>query len=332
MLVGSCALAFQFPDVAENHPAAKQIDFLSEIGVIAGYPDGTFHPDENVTRAEFASMAIRSIGQQSADVNQKMNFEDVPADYWAYDSIKKALYFELVSANSDLFRPDDSVSRAEAITVAVNALADKNISSFNIKKMYTDAQAQQSATRSEVAVVLYDMIEQVRTNPNSKIAQTQIKKISDGYTVDGATVQGNVGTIPAGAIIPISLVNYISSQNSLVGEIYNAVVPNTYVTAEKYVLVEKNARLQGQIANVVPGKWFVRNGVLMLNNNTITTVNDQTSAFSAVGSVTKHRNRFMKIVRFVLKGEKLETVQGGTVYVQLRKPVKIDLSNGWIIE
>ncbi len=55
------ATAFQFPDVAINHWAASQINILSDEGVIVGYPDGTFKPDDNVTRAEFASMAIKAL-------------------------------------------------------------------------------------------------------------------------------------------------------------------------------------------------------------------------------------------------------------------------------
>ncbi|MFR1672534.1 MAG: S-layer homology domain-containing protein, partial [Candidatus Gastranaerophilaceae bacterium] len=58
------APAFAYPDVNANHWAAKQIQILTEKGVIVGYPDGTFKPDENVTRAEFASMAIKALGQE----------------------------------------------------------------------------------------------------------------------------------------------------------------------------------------------------------------------------------------------------------------------------
>ena len=61
-LLGSAVMAY--PDVPSNHWAAKQINELSEQGVVVGYPDGTFKPDELVTRAEFASMAIKALGQE----------------------------------------------------------------------------------------------------------------------------------------------------------------------------------------------------------------------------------------------------------------------------
>lgn len=56
--------SFAYPDVTEAHWAFSQIQTLTEQGVIVGYPDGTFQPDENVTRAEFASMAIKALGQE----------------------------------------------------------------------------------------------------------------------------------------------------------------------------------------------------------------------------------------------------------------------------
>ena len=128
----SCTLmpVLAFPDVDSTHWASKQIDELSEQGVIVGYPDGTFKPDENVTRAEFATMAIKALKQEHANVAQPINFQDITPEYSAYDSIQKAVYFDLIS-NSDkaeTFRPEDSVSRAESITVALNAFTIEQIS------------------------------------------------------------------------------------------------------------------------------------------------------------------------------------------------------------
>ena len=61
-LMCSCTSVFAFDsDMDTNHWAYKQIKDLSEQSIVIGYPDGTFKPDENVTRAEFASMAIKAL-------------------------------------------------------------------------------------------------------------------------------------------------------------------------------------------------------------------------------------------------------------------------------
>lgn len=75
-----------------------------------------------------------------------------------------------------------------------------------------------------------------------------------------------------------------------------------------------------------------KNGVLVLQNSLITTGNDQVTEFSATGELHKDRNWFMKFVRATLKGEKLDATPDDVVYMRLLKPLKIDLTNGWIYE
>ena len=295
--------AFAYPDVSSDHWAAKQIEVLTEKGVIVGYPDGTFKPDDNVSRAEFASMAIKALGQEHTTVAQPVKFTDIEPGFWAYDAIQKALYFDLISCppQGQPFRPDDTVTRAESISVAVNALTTEQISDMKAKevlsKKFADTnevpewflipagkaeilnmlvtipskdkakiEANRPATRAEVSAILYEMMEQAQLNPNAKLAEAMRKKTGDGYVVENAFVQGSVGTIPAGAIVPVKLSNYISSQSSQSGDIYVASAPENYITKDKFILVYKGSNLKGQLLDVRSGKWFVRNGVLVLGN------------------------------------------------------------------
>ncbi len=358
--------AFQFPDVAENHWAAKQIDILSDQGVIVGYPDGTFKPDENVTRAEFASMAIKALGQEHTKVIQPVEFTDIDSGYWAYDAIQKALYFDLISSEKTLFRPDDNVSREEATTVAVNALTTEQISTakaLEVLSKYSDIDSipkeflipagkseilnmivvapnnekpalepLRPATRAEVAAILFNMREQAKLNPNAKLAEAMRKKTGSGYIIEDATIQGSVGTIPAGSIFPVKITKYISTQTSTAGDVYVGVAPQNYTTKDHYILVYEGSNFKGQLLDVRSGKWFVRNGVLVLENSLITTYNDQVTDFKATGELSKDRNWFMRFVRATLKGEKLEAAPTDVVYMRLLEPVKIDLTNGWIYE
>ncbi len=361
--------AFAFPDVNENHWAAKQITELGERGIVVGYPDGTFQPDENVTRAEFASMAIKALGQEDISVAQPVNFTDVTPEFWAYSAIQKALYFELIAYNesSKTFRPDDTVSRAEAISMAVNALTTQEISdvkALEVLKEYQDLkttpvdfiipagkaeilnmlvtmpndkqkriEATRPATRAEVAMILYRMIEEARLNPNAKLADVMSKKRGKGYIIEGATVQGSIGIIPAGAVVPVNLTKAVSSQSNTAGDLYEAVANANFVTpGDNFILIYKDSKFKGQLLDVRKGKWFVRNGVLVLDNSILETPKGQTIPFRASAEITKDRNWFMKIVRALLKGEKLDAYPDNTVEIKLLKPIKIDLTNGWIIQ
>ena len=361
--------AFAYPDVDSTHWAAKQIEELTEKGVIVGYPDGTFKPDDNVSRAEFASMAIKALGQEHTTVAQPVTFTDIDTSFWAYDAIQKALYFDLISCppQGEPFRPEDTVTRAESISVAVNALTTEQISDMKAKevlsKKFSDVnevpqwflipagkaeilnmlvtipsedkariEADRPATRAEVTAILYDMMEQAKLNPNAKLAEAMRKKTGEGYVVENAFVQGSVGTIPTGAIVPIKLTKYVSSQSSQPGEMYIASAPQNYITKDKYILVYAGSNLKGQLLDVRSGKWGVRNGVLVLDNSLLTTNNDQTVPFNGVVEISKYRNWFMKIVRATLKGEKLNVTPDEVIYMKVLKPIKVDLTNGWIIE
>lgn len=360
--------AMAYPDVDSNYWAYKQITELTEKGVIIGYPDGTFQPDNNVTRAEFATMVIKALGQEHTKVIQPVEFTDISEEHWAYSDIQKALYFDLISCDKggELFRPDDSVSRGESVTVAVNALTTETISRAKAQEVlsenYADAylvpewfiipagkaeilnmiiftpsaertlDANRPATRAEVAAILFNMIEQARLNPNAKLAEAMRKKTGDGFVVENATVQGSIGTLPAGTILPIKLSSYVSSKTTEGGVVYNAYVPQNYVTKEHYILVRQGAGLKGQVLDVRPGKYFVRNGVLVLKNTLITTDNDQVAKFLGLSEIHKDRNWWMKFVRWAFKGEQLEVPSNGDAYMKLLEPVNVDLTNGWIFE
>lgn len=369
VFVTSSIPAFAFySDMQESHWAYKQIKQLSEKSVVIGYPDGTFKPDENVTRAEFASMAIKALGQEHTTVAQPVKFNDIDKDFWAYDAIQKAIYFDLVSnpEKEGKFRPYNSVSRAEALSIAVNALTTEQISEqkakYVLSKVYKDANdipawfiipagkaeilgmvvsepdkasnmdSDRPATRAEVTAILYNMMEQAKLNPNAKLAEAMRKKTGEGYVIENAFVQGAVGTIPAGSLVPIKVGNVMGSQISKNGDQFIAKTPQHYITKDKYILIYKGTDVKGQVCQARPGKLFVRNGILTLSTDTMVTPNDQAVIEHGTADVTVKKSKFMTWIRKIFKGEKIMVLPDGTVYVKLLDTIKVDLTNGWIFE
>lgn len=356
-----------YSDMDENHWAYKQIKTLSDSGVLVGYPDGTFQPDDIVTRAEFASMAIKALGQEHTCVVQPINYTDVSSTFWAYDSIQKAVYFDLISNDktTEQFRPEDSVSRAETISIAVNALTTEQISEQKAKdilKHYKDASdvssdfliaagkaeilnmitvepnrngyldSNRAATRAEVAAILYNMTEQAKLNPNAKLAEAMRKKTGNGFVIDRAYVQGSTGVIPAGSVIPVKLGTVLGSQISQSGDIFIAKAPQNYITKDKYILIYKDSDIKGQVKSVTDGKLFFRNGELILASNIIVTPNDQAVVFKGISYVENEKSRFMAFIRKIFKGDKITVIPDSIVYVRLQEAIRVDLTNGWIYE
>lgn len=100
------------------------ISTLTNLGVINGRPDGGFHPTDNMTRGEFATLAVRFFlitEDMYAEVKEDA-FTDI-ANHWANEYINMAYLLELVSGYPDgTFLPNNPINRAEAFTLVNNTL------------------------------------------------------------------------------------------------------------------------------------------------------------------------------------------------------------------
>ncbi len=97
---------------------------LSNRGVLGGFPDGTFKPDNTVTRAQLAVMLVNA---NSISINSKSSdFSDVPKSHWAYSFISAAAKEGYLGGYPDgSFRPENGVSYNEALTMIVASLGYK---------------------------------------------------------------------------------------------------------------------------------------------------------------------------------------------------------------
>lgn len=112
--------AVRLTDIS-GHWAEATILKAVDIGFVAGYPDETFKPQREVTRAEFAVLLIRAL-ELGTGVNNKSSFKDaIPS--WAEPYVALAAERRLVSGYPDgTFRPNDKITREEMASIAVRAL------------------------------------------------------------------------------------------------------------------------------------------------------------------------------------------------------------------
>ena len=103
-----------FSDVAADAWYCESVSTLSGMGIITGYPDGTFRPNEKITRAEFATLLSRFTEAKPAGT---ASFSDT-ASHWARAAIETASANGWVTGYPDgTFRPNNSITRAEAMTM-----------------------------------------------------------------------------------------------------------------------------------------------------------------------------------------------------------------------
>lgn len=117
--------SLEFSDVYDDI-TKEAVGVLSSIGMISGYPDGTFRPNNTITRAEFTVIATRLAGLKITP-GQASVFEDVSNDHWAKDYINLAQANGCISGYGDgTFRPNNNVTIAESMTILINVLGYRN--------------------------------------------------------------------------------------------------------------------------------------------------------------------------------------------------------------
>lgn len=111
--------AIVFPDVPSAYWAAPFIAALSARGIIGGFPDGTFKPNEPVTRGQFAIQLQKAFTKP--DQLPPKQFPDVPSPY--APAVDKAVKSNFMTGYPDgTFRPEQQVSRVEAVNSMVKGL------------------------------------------------------------------------------------------------------------------------------------------------------------------------------------------------------------------
>ena len=130
-----------FTDVNSKLWYNNSIAYLEKYNIISGYNDGTFRPEEQITRAEFVTMCMRFYGMfEDITASNKNIFNDVPKSHWASGYIYNAIAMKWIEGYADgTFKPDSNITRAEVVAI-VNRVLDraadteyisKNISTVN---------------------------------------------------------------------------------------------------------------------------------------------------------------------------------------------------------
>jgi hypothetical protein len=130
--------AQSFPDVAEDHPNYLAVEYLDENGIINGYDDGTFGPNDLVTRAQALKIILNSTAVQISE-NYDEEFSDVAESAWFFGYVMTAEDEEIVKGFPDgTFRPDQTVNLAETLKILTLAAELSDTDSIKLPGQISD--------------------------------------------------------------------------------------------------------------------------------------------------------------------------------------------------
>lgn len=280
-----------FSDVSSTYWAKPFIESLAARDVIKGFPDGTFRPNEPVTRAQFAAM-VRNAFQKNK-IRNAVNFVDVSSSYWARGAISETYEMGFLTGYpGNVFSPEQNIPRVQVLVALSNGLgysatttsalqayndsvsipeyAVNSISAATEKSIvvnYPDVRflnPNQVATRADVAAFIYQAL----------VSSGQVSAISSPYIVAGKTTPPPVDNrivLSSGSRI---LVGYDKSEKILLAQNEPKPVPLTLkvsqnVVTQNTVVIPSGSQVVGELRSSQNGAQFFAKELILPNGSRV---------------------------------------------------------------
>lgn len=111
----------QFADVPSSYWAGAYIAELSRRNILEGFSDGSFQPDQPITRAQFASLISKAFAKPKT--RPSIAFRDIEPEYWARQTIEESVQTGFLSGYPNgVFQPNQQISVVQLQTALVTGL------------------------------------------------------------------------------------------------------------------------------------------------------------------------------------------------------------------
>jgi hypothetical protein len=188
-----------FGDV-QGHWAQQYIQALAARNIITGFPDGTFKPNDPVTRVQFAAIVLKAFAPGAK--KPATEFTDVNSKYWGYTAIQTAARGGFMAGYpGGTFRPEQRIPKVQALVALANGL-EYGAGDTSVLKVYQDASTIPSyangplsaATQRQI-VVNYPTVTQL--NPNREATRAEVA----AFIYQALVSSGKAQAIPSPYIV-----------------------------------------------------------------------------------------------------------------------------------
>ncbi|MEW5856565.1 MAG: S-layer homology domain-containing protein [Cyanobacteriota bacterium] len=201
------AKPIDFSDIPDNYWARPYIQALVERDILAGFTDGTFRPDQPITRAEFTAPLRKAFGQKPAQ--NALNFKDVPSGYWAETGIKQAVATGFLKGYpGNRFLPNQEIPRAQVLVALASGLGLKPPSNpAQVLQTYQDANeipqyAISGVAASTAAGIAINYPNQNLLKPNQAATRAEVAAAIYQALVQAGQAQPIASPVPSPAASP----------------------------------------------------------------------------------------------------------------------------------
>ncbi|MEX0271839.1 S-layer homology domain-containing protein [Leptolyngbyaceae cyanobacterium UHCC 1019] len=294
-----------FPDVPSNYWATPFISELAARGVIAGFEDGTFRPEQPVTRAQFAAMINKAFNKPR--VREPITFVDVPSNNWAAAPIQRAYTMGFMAGYpGNVFRPSENIPRSQVLVSLTSGLNYAPTGSVDTTLgIFADGSTVLQYARNGVAaatqrrmVVNFPDIRLLRPNEVATRADVAAflfqSLVSTGQVapIQSPFIVGNVPSagvrIPAGTSIPVRFEGadkVLLAKNEQPTPFTMKVAQNV-VTSQGQVLIPAGSDVVGQLITTPNGAQFTA-GEIVLPDGKRLPINAASSLITKTETITK---------------------------------------------
>lgn len=274
----SFAMGTGFSDVSSDHEFHASLNYVQEMGIVSGYPDGTFQPEKTINRAELTKILAESQFASDIEGCTQTDFPDVPADAWFSPYVCAAVKAGVVSGYPDgTYQPAQTVNVAEASKMIVNSFGLETQTNADVWfEGYLMALGEKSAlpvgieaadgglTRGQMAEIIFRLKTETTNKPSKMYMDGgfMLKSMMDMDNeaeaemniVETAIATDDLSTLVA-AVQAADLVDMLQEDGPYtVFAPTNAAFANIQDTVDQLLLPENKTTLQGVLAyHVVAG-------------------------------------------------------------------------------
>src|SRR6056297_1699497 len=262
LAIGTLAYAGEFDDI-KNTKYQEAVEFLSAYQVIDGFGDGTFRPDEPVTRGQMAKMITVVLGYKDFTENLGSNFADTKG-HWSEPYVEIANSFDIVIGyDENTFGPNNNISYSESVTMILRTLGytdsslegdwpyDYLVKAKDLGVLDNVSMLNSSATRGDVAIMIYNALDNktVRVNDrNEAVKQDE-------------TLLDNMGYIEEDVDIDEEFIKENQENTNIVLEEYRFHNADVYYNIQDNIVKIKNfntEEFEGTVTSITNSLIFVR--------------------------------------------------------------------------